>query len=547
MVETGVEGVHIGIEDKGVGGAALPVEKSSPLGRGGLPDETSQAQSVGQRSHDFVHLPLAVLVFDHHDGTAVAGGQVGEIAAQVVERAVPSGVVGLADDVEDHVLGNHAVEESHRLLVLAAAGGVQHDFDVGVGGADRGARHAQQDGQREVGTVVDGSRRPEHAVVYLIAHLHHVGGDALGDEAFDGLPRVVVDLAFEPGAVHAFPGCGFDLLLGVGPVVAVMEVEQEFHARLFDALGHGQRVLQVAEALFRVADGRGGVHEQAQANPVEPVVGEDVHHLTRPLPVGERGSALLLLVHPRDVGADDRLAEIDRTAIDGRVAGLRGRVGIALRNLFVDGYHVGGAALGNQVAVGGLPEHGADAQPAGDGAHDVVYLGDVGTGVFADRKGQPVAGGQVVQIGLQVVERAVRLVVIGESDDIEPGSALNHVVEEAAAEGVLSAQGQMEHDSRVGEHLLHGRLSGLVEIAESVPPLGVGVVVDAGVGPHHAVVYLIADLDHVGSYALALEPGEHRFGVVVERPVEILAAEPLPRRGLELLVGVGPGVAVMEV
>ena len=79
---------------------------------------------------------------------------------------------------------------------------------------------------------------------------------------------------------ECLPCLWHNLLLWVCPVVRVVEVEQEVHARLLYALCHGERMLQVAVAVaLRVAELRLGVYKEAQTDVVKSVVAHDVESI----------------------------------------------------------------------------------------------------------------------------------------------------------------------------------------------------------------------------------------------------------------------------
>ena len=68
----------------------------------------------------------------------------------------------------------------------------------------------------------------QHAGRDLVADLHHVGTRARRDQLGDRVLRVVVNRRRQGGdRGQALPGDGHALLAGIGPVVAVVKVEQE--------------------------------------------------------------------------------------------------------------------------------------------------------------------------------------------------------------------------------------------------------------------------------------------------------------------------------
>ena len=67
------------------------------------------------------------------------------------------------------------------------------------------------------------------------------------------------------------------------------------------------------------------------------------------------------------------------------------------------------------------------------------------------------------------------------------------------------------------------------------------------VGPQHARVELVADLDQVGRSRVALQARADRIGVIVHGLTQLVWAEAGPRGGLCLVTWIRPGVGVVEV
>ena len=86
--------------------------------------------------------------------------------------------------------------------------------------------------------------------------------------------------------------------------------------------------------------------------------------------------------------------------------------------------------------------------------------------------------------------------VVRRGDDVEAHASLRDVVEPPAIEAVVAAVGQVEHDLGARRAGLDGVVAGLQEPRQVVP---VRRVEGVTVGPQHAGVQLVANLDHVGA------------------------------------------------
>ena len=158
----------------------------------------------------------------------------------------------------------------------------------------------------------------QHAGRDLVADLDHVGARAARDQLLDRVLRVVVKQSRQRrdrgGAV---PGDGDALLAGVGPVVAVVEVDQQAHARVLDLLSEVDGVRDVVVAVVLVvAVGRLRIDERPQPDVVEAVRLHDRQQ------VAARGDGLRLLIG--DVGADE---EAERQRVHAGAPGAGGAGG----------------------------------------------------------------------------------------------------------------------------------------------------------------------------------------------------------------------------
>ena len=153
---------------------------------------------------------------------------------------------------------------------------------------------------------------PEHAALDLVANLHHLGLLARSLEVGEDFFRVVVDVLFEPLGAMAFPRGRRDLMAGVGPPVAVVEVDEHFQAERVRALRHLQRELRVhvAAALRRMVP-------DAEAHPVHAMVLHDLElvHRRAVLVIILRAGRFHLGQH-RDVRAFDEVCGQPRNRID---------------------------------------------------------------------------------------------------------------------------------------------------------------------------------------------------------------------------------------
>ena len=142
------------------------------------------------------------------------------------------------------------------------------DFAAGLGGLCQQAGEARPVSGRRIGVAdvfvfVALPLPPAHAVGDLIAGLDEVGGGPFVGQSAETRLGVVVDLGLQLLVAEREPGFRSPLRAGVGPGVAVVEVEQQRETFCLDALGQTDHVVEVL-AHLRVAVAA-GVDEQAQA------------------------------------------------------------------------------------------------------------------------------------------------------------------------------------------------------------------------------------------------------------------------------------------
>src|SRR6185503_2618632 len=154
----------------------------------------------------------------------------------------------------------------------------------------------------------------------FVSYLHHVGSSARGHELRHDVLGVVVNGGCKRvDRGQSLPCHRHALLAWVGPVVAVMKVEQKAHACGFDPLAEGDGVGEIAVPILLVVSvGRLGVDERAQADVVEAVVLEELENLLgRSVAVGR--SAGFVGLDPGDIRANEE-ARNPLTAVGARAA-----------------------------------------------------------------------------------------------------------------------------------------------------------------------------------------------------------------------------------
>ena len=205
---------------------------------------------------------------------AVALAHIVDIFLHGIERAVPERIVAEADDiVVIRRMRFQHVKETAEQRVVAAIRQVNHDLDLLVriahGPFARGDEAAEF-----LSAILRGQlpRRPKHAVLDLVADLHHLGLLARLLEHLQRVARVVIDILLQPRRAVASPGRRRCLMRRVRPPVAVMEVDEHLEPQRMRALRQRQRPFRVdvAAALRRVVP-------HAEPHPVHAVVLHDLH------------------------------------------------------------------------------------------------------------------------------------------------------------------------------------------------------------------------------------------------------------------------------
>ena len=238
----------------------------------------------------------------HHDLLLILGRHGGKLGLQVLQRAVPVGVVGGGEHVVVHLVAGQHVGELGVVPGLGV-GEVDGDEHIGIEGADRLAPRPVD------GAHLGHGGLPADALGGLVADLDH--GDirpgvpdelqALGGVGFD-LGRLAV-------LVQVRPGLGGLLLGGVRPEVGVVEVHQELQAVFgrpgADLAGGLGCAVAAAVAVAVLVE---GVHPDPDPDAVEAAVGQDLEHvLGLAVEVFIDDAALLLGQEARHVRAQEEI------------------------------------------------------------------------------------------------------------------------------------------------------------------------------------------------------------------------------------------------
>ena len=173
-------------------------------------------------------------------------------------------------------------------------------------GPDRAARFdAANSGLKQIGEIVPVVGQlavgPEHAAGNFVAHLHHVGCEALFGKCGDGVAGVRKDLLDELLVIEFGPCRRHGLLGGIGPTVGVVQIEENVEAHGLGAAGERQRVREIVGQLVRC--GR-GIVEEAQADPVVVVLAQNSEDIFGLAVFLEDHTVLLALGEEGDVGAN---------------------------------------------------------------------------------------------------------------------------------------------------------------------------------------------------------------------------------------------------
>ena len=215
---------------------------------------------------------------------------------------MPFGVVALSNHIEVHTALYHLVNKPDALGILATQRYMQHHHGFRCYIFYSGGACLQQPGQA-VG-VLHVAFGPHNAMVDLVAYLHHIGQGSLCFQRHHHIVCVHIKAFLQPHKANAAPCGRFVLFAGIGPIVAVMKIEQQPHAGSLHPFGHGQRVAEVTKSLTRaVATVKFGAVKNAQPHKVEAMVFQDGNGIFFHAIIAEADSAGLQLGQVADIGA----------------------------------------------------------------------------------------------------------------------------------------------------------------------------------------------------------------------------------------------------
>ena len=210
------DGVHRGDDVGHLVGLALHRDGVRLFIRAALADGVAAEIAVRQG--------VGIAGFGDHHLLAIGVGHLGEHLRQVVQRAVPVGIVAG---------GEHVVVQ----IVIGQLGGVGHvaarAFRVcEMHGHQRPGEHLPHGAAALPHQLVDvhpGLFAAEPAVGF-VAQLHHAHVHARVLQLMQAVRGIGVQRLGLLGNLHARPGLGGLLLAGVGPEVGVVEIHQQAHA-----------------------------------------------------------------------------------------------------------------------------------------------------------------------------------------------------------------------------------------------------------------------------------------------------------------------------
>ena len=216
----------------------------------------------------------------HHDLLAVGIGHLLQHSGQVVQRAMPVGVVGGSKHVVVHVMVRQLLGVSRIAACCFRIG----EMDSRQNGGIIFSRHRMgsiHTGRKQLGGSVPAVGSIHHtgnAVIGFVADLHHAHVDPCIQQraqAFGGKSRNRSSLFVHR---HILPRLGRLLFARIGPEVRIVEIDKDLHSCLGGPPAYPSGSFQVIVATaVAMPLGIIGVVPDPQAHPVHPRVGQLGH------------------------------------------------------------------------------------------------------------------------------------------------------------------------------------------------------------------------------------------------------------------------------
>ena len=162
---------------------------------------------------------------------------------------MPTRIIREADNIKLHSTGNHIVEPEYCLVILSPKGNMHHYRQGRVY-----SFHAFNPRFKQVSQLVgmaDVTIWPEYPVVDLIPDLDHCRQCTLLFQGKEHLCGICFQGILQRFKIRICPCMRFILLLRIGPVVAVMKIQQQFHSGIPDPPGHYKGLPEPAISLAR--------------------------------------------------------------------------------------------------------------------------------------------------------------------------------------------------------------------------------------------------------------------------------------------------------
>src|SRR6266567_5123005 len=185
------------------------------------------------------------------------------VLAEIIQAAVPPGIVRLPNHVIIHMIGMEFVEKILGPNLVAAAVDVDHDPRMRcISGSRFNTCNARLDQIGEVVPIAGQTAiRPEHAIDDFITDLDHVRKHSRLAECRYRLLGVFENRLDQLDMRHALPGFWKELLAWIGPSIGIVIVEQEMETKFLGGFGERNCVFQIIGKFH-------GCVKEPQANPV---------------------------------------------------------------------------------------------------------------------------------------------------------------------------------------------------------------------------------------------------------------------------------------